>query len=59
MNQKNVSRLSKALQLKREIIGLKYIYFEHEYSELDMQEYRKENQLLYDGTQSYGRDQAF
>ena len=41
MNQKNVSRLSKALQLKREIIGLKYIYFEHEYSELDMQEYGK------------------
>lgn len=41
MENKNINRLTKALGLKRHIIGVKFLYFESEYQNTDACEYGK------------------
>lgn len=39
MKNKDVNRMHKALRLNRYIVGVKFLYFEHEYKNLELQEY--------------------
>lgn len=41
MKNRDVNRMNKALGLKRCIVGVKFLYFEHEYHNLEINEYRR------------------
>ena len=47
MKNKDVNRMHKALRLNRYIVGVKFLYFEHEYKNLELQEYgRKWREII-------------
>lgn len=39
MKNVDVNRMSKALRLKRRVVGVRFLYFQHEYDRLDISEY--------------------
>lgn len=41
MKNNDVNRLKKSLRLKRHIVGVRFLYFQHEYEELHIEEYGK------------------
>ena len=41
MKNRDVNRMCKALRLNRNIVGVKFLYFEHEYNNLDLNDYGK------------------
>ena len=43
MKNKDVNRMHKSLRLKRHIVGVKFLYFKHEYDELELQDYGKKS----------------
>ena len=49
MDKSDVSKLKKALCLKRNVMGVRFLYYKHNYDELDLPEYGKKNIILCDG----------
>ena len=49
MKNRDVNRMTKALGLRRKIIGVRFLYFKQEYDKLAVEEYGTKNKLLYDG----------
>ena len=41
MKNTDVNRMTKALGLQRKIIGVRFLYFRHEYDNMDVAEYGK------------------
>ena len=39
MKNRDVNRMTKALGLRRKIIGVRFLYFKHEYDKLSVEEY--------------------
>ena len=39
MKNNDVNRMTKALGLHREIVGVRFLYFKHEYDSLELKEY--------------------
>lgn len=46
MKNTDVNRMTKALGLQRKIIGVRFLYFRHEYDNMDVAEYGKKRVIV-------------
>ena len=46
MKNRDVNRMTKALGLRRKIIGVRFLYFKHEYDKLSVEEYGRKRVIV-------------